>query len=82
MGYSTPHPKPAMRKIQITLRPDGTQKVEVLDAVGTDCLEFSGVFEKRLGTQEGERVFKPEFYETEAAVERVQERESEQERGG
>jgi hypothetical protein len=58
-----------MRKIKITLHKDGTQKVEVLGAVGEGCLEFTEELEKRLGVQEGERVLKPEYELTESEVE-------------
>jgi hypothetical protein len=54
-----------MRKIKIILHRDGTQTVEVLNAVGEDCVEFTRQFEQRLGVPEGERVLKPEYYETE-----------------
>ena len=50
-----------MKKMKITLRKDGTQKIEVLEAVGTECVEFTRAFERRLGTQVGERVHKPEY---------------------
>jgi hypothetical protein len=53
-----------MKKIKITLLKDGTQKVEVLNAVGTECQEFTKELEKRLGVTIGERTLKPEFYET------------------
>jgi len=59
-----------MKKIKITLHPDGTQKVEVLGAVGDECLAFTAELEKRLGTQVGERQLKPEYHETEAERER------------
>ena len=65
-----------MKKIRITLHKDGTQKVEVLGAVGEDCVTFTAELEKRLGTQAGERVLKPEYHETEeeAEIEREVER--------
>ena len=53
-----------MKKIKITLMPDGTQKVEVFNSVGTECGEFTRALEDRLGVQVGERVLKPEYYET------------------
>jgi hypothetical protein len=62
-----------MKKIKITLHKDGTQKVEVLGATGEGCLEFTRELEKRLGNQEGERVLKPEFEQTETEVEREHE---------
>ena len=49
-----------MKKIKITLHPDGTQKVEVLGAVGDACLEFTRELENRLGTPVGPRELKPE----------------------
>ena len=39
-----------MKKIKITLHPDGTQKVEVLGARGSECLAFTEELEKRLIT--------------------------------
>ena len=64
-----------MKKIQITLHKDGTQKVEVLGAVGTECVEFTKELEKRLGKPIGERELKPEYEmtETEAEQERIHE---------
>jgi hypothetical protein len=59
-----------MKKIKITLHKDGTQKVEVLGAVGSECVEFTRELERRLGVPEGERQLKPEYHETEAEVER------------
>ena len=50
-----------MKKIRITIRKDGTQKVEALGVVGEDCLELTRSLEKRLGEVEGERVLKPEY---------------------
>ncbi|MDQ1255944.1 MAG: hypothetical protein QG656_539 [Candidatus Hydrogenedentes bacterium] len=41
----------------------GTQKVEVLGATGTECLEFTKELDRRLGVARGERVFKPEYAE-------------------
>ncbi len=66
-----------MKKIRITLRRDGTQIVEVLDAVGPDCREFSRAFEERLGIPEGDRVFKPEYYESDSESEHEQDYEQE-----
>ncbi len=54
-----------MRKMKITLHKDGTQKVEVLGAVGQECVEFTRELERRLGRQLGERGLKPEYHETE-----------------
>jgi hypothetical protein len=54
-----------MKKIKITLHKDGTQKVEVLGAVGAECKAFTAELEKRLGVPVGERELKPEFEETE-----------------
>lgn len=62
-----------MKKIQITLHKDGTQKVEVLGAVGAECLEFTRVLEKRLGAPLGDRVLKPEYEMTEQEVEQQRE---------
>ena len=59
-----------MKKMKITIQKDGTQKIEVLGAVGDACVEFTKEMERRLGVQAGERVLKPEFEETEAEVER------------
>jgi hypothetical protein len=64
-----------MKKIKITLHKDGTQKVEVLGAVGEQCVEFTRALERRLGDQVGERVRKPEYEQTEAEVEPERERE-------
>jgi len=50
-----------MKKIRITIRKDGTQKVEALGVVGEDCLELTRSLEKRLSEVEGERVLKPEY---------------------
>jgi hypothetical protein len=66
-----------MKRIQITIRKDGTQKVEVLGAVGTECESLTRELERRLGTAEGERSLKPEYHEenteTEAEQQRLQE---------
>jgi len=64
-----------MKKIQITLHKDGTQKVEVLGAVGAECVEFTRELEKRLGKAIGERVHKPEYDITEQEIERQHETE-------
>jgi len=65
-----------MRKIKITLRKDGTQNIEVLGGSGETCLELTGALEKRLGTQAGEREFKPEYHQAEQEQERQRETES------
>ena len=59
-----------MKKIKITLHKDGTQKVEVLGAIGSECVEFTRELEKRLGKPIGERVLKSEYEETERETER------------
>ena len=63
-----------MKKLKITLRKDGTQKIEVLGAEGSECLAFSAELEARLGSLAGKRVLKPEYsaesrFETEAVSE-------------
>ena len=58
-----------MKKIKITLRKDGTQKVEVLGAVGESCVEFTRELEKRLGEPVGDRELKREYYEQETETE-------------
>ena len=58
-----------MNKIKITLHRDGTQKVEVLEAAGPECVELTRELEQRLGTQLGERALKPEYRETEQEIE-------------
>ena len=50
-----------MKKIKITLHPDGTQKIEVLGAVGDSCVEFTHELEERLGKPLGERELNPEY---------------------
>lgn len=62
-----------MKKIKITLHNDGTQKIEVLGAVGDSCLELTRQLEKRLGTPQGERARKPEFEQGEQETERDRE---------
>ena len=62
-----------MSKIKITLRKDGTQKVEVLDAVGNDCVELTRQLEGRLGVATGKRELKPEFNEAVTVPEREKE---------
>ena len=64
-----------MRKIKVTIHKDGTQHVEVLNDGGEHCLDFTAALEKRLGKQEGERVFKPEYHEEAHEVEIEQETE-------
>ena len=59
-----------MKKIKITLHRDGTQKIEVLGAVGPECVEFTRELEQRLGTPVGARELKPEYPETEAETQR------------
>jgi len=59
-----------MKKMKITIRKDGTQKIEVLGAVGEECVEFTQEMERRLGKQEGERELKPEYEATEGEIER------------
>jgi len=63
-----------MKKMKITVRKDGTQKVEVLNASGDECLAFTKEMERRLGTQDGERELKPEFEQAENVEERNYER--------
>ena len=65
-----------MKKMKITIRKDGTQKIEVLGASGEECLAFTQQLEQRLGVQDGERVLKPEYSEVEPEVERDREVES------
>jgi hypothetical protein len=62
-----------MKKMKITLRKDGTQKIEVLGASGDSCLEFTREMERRLGSQTGQRELKPEFAEDEHEAERERE---------
>jgi hypothetical protein len=59
-----------MKKMKITIHKDGTQKVEVLGAVGDSCVQFTQELEKRLGTPLGPRELKPEYHETETESER------------
>ena len=63
-----------MKTIQITLRKDGTQKVEALNCTGPEGKDLTRVYEERLGTPEGERTLKAEYHET------VQQSESERAR--
>jgi len=62
-----------MKKIKITLHKDGTQKVEVIGAVGEECVLFTQELENRLGRPIGPRELKPEYHETETEVERDRE---------
>ena len=62
-------------KVQITLRKDGTQKIEVIGASGDECLQKTKALERRLGTQVGERELKAEYHERETVVETDRERE-------
>ncbi len=57
-----------MKKMKITIRKDGTQKIEVLGAVGDECVTFTQEMERRLGKQEGERELKPEYEAAEGEV--------------
>jgi hypothetical protein len=59
-----------MKKMKITIHKDGTQKVEVLGAVGEGCVQFTQQLEKRLGSPLGQRELKPEYSETETETER------------
>jgi hypothetical protein len=60
-----------MKKYQITIRPDGTVKVEALDCAGDSCTELTLGVEKRLGSAVGERQLKPEYHQTEEEVART-----------
>ena len=51
----------------------GIPPLEVLGAVGEECVEFSRELERRLGVPRGERELKPEYYETQTEVERQRE---------
>jgi hypothetical protein len=62
-----------MKKIKITLHKDGTQKIEVIGAVGDECVKLTEELERRLGTQVGERHRKPEYDATVAEEERIRE---------
>ena len=61
-----------MAKIKITLHKDGTQKLEVLGAVGDQCLDLTRQLEKRMGLVE-ERTLKPEFEASDTEVQRQRE---------
>jgi hypothetical protein len=58
-----------MKKMKITIHKDGTQKVEVVGAVGDGCVQFTQELEKRLGSPLGNRELKPEYYEAEHETE-------------
>jgi len=62
-----------MKKMKITIHRDGTQNLEVLGAVGPECVQFTRELENRLGTPLGERELKPEYHETESETERQHE---------
>lgn len=62
-----------MKKIKITLHKDGTQKLEVLGASGSECVEFTRELENRLGKPLGARQLKPEHDETQAEIQRDRE---------
>lgn len=64
-----------MRKIKVTLKPDGTQRVEVEGASGPECLDLTRELERRLGRAEGERTLKPEYHEVEGTGQTEAERE-------
>jgi len=65
-----------MRRIRVTIGADGSQRIEVLDAAGSECLELTRDLEQRLGRQDGERSLKPEFSDAPAGeVERTAESE-------
>ena len=57
-----------MKKMKITINKDGTQKVEVIGAVGEECVKFTSALEGRLGAVV-ERELKPEFHEVEPEIE-------------
>lgn len=62
-----------MKKMKITLHKDGTQKIEVLGAVGPECVQFTRELEARLGKPLGERQLKPEYDETQTETQRDRE---------
>ena len=62
-----------MKQIKVTLRPDGTQTIEVLGAVGDECLAWTRELEQRLGRQDGERLLKPQFETTDRETEHEKE---------
>lgn len=71
-----------MRKIKVTLKPDGTQVIEVFGASGPDCLDLTRPLEQRLGRPSGERALKPEYEEGLPGGGLPGDREREVERGG
>ena len=50
-----------LRQIKAALHGDGTLTVEVINAIGKECVEFSEPLEQHLGTSDGPRKFKPEY---------------------
>lgn len=52
-----------VKKIRITISRDGTQRVEVEDAIGDECVRFTRDLERRLGHAVGERTLKPEYHD-------------------
>lgn len=64
-----------MKKIKITLLPDGAQRIEVLGASGDECEAFTRELERRLGRQVGERTRKAEHEETSREAQAERERE-------
>jgi hypothetical protein len=58
-----------MKKVKITIHKDGTQKLEVLGAVGKECVEFTQELEARLGAPLGPRELKREYHETQSEAE-------------
>jgi hypothetical protein len=59
-----------MKKMKITLRKDGRVNIEVLGAVGDECVQFTKQLEGRLGTPLGSRTLKPEYHETQTETQR------------
>jgi Protein of unknown function (DUF2997) len=70
-----------MKRIKITIAKDGTQRVEVLGAQGTECIKFTEKLEQRLGVPVGERTLKPEC-ELECESEHIREQEQQREIDG
>lgn len=65
-----------MKKIQVTIRRDGTQRIEVMGAGGDECIAFTEELEKRLGEAASPRELKPEYHSgSEVAPERETEHE-------
>lgn len=64
-----------MRKIRVTIARDGTQRIEVLDSAGPDCVDFTRDLERRLGKPRGERTLKPEHSAESDATELSRDRE-------